>query len=87
MKDEKNSCWHFNIRSLFTFRCKTSWEDAAKQLQIYLSHIEALNHESFKSLQMSEDDNLVNYGAKFDLSKGDNLKVKHYMLYWLLRIN
>jgi hypothetical protein len=30
---------------------------------------------------MSEDDNLVDYGAKFDLSKGDNLKVNCYMYY------
>ncbi|CAG2205931.1 NBAS [Mytilus edulis] len=56
--------------------CRISWEDAANTLQQYLNHIENLNHESFKSLSMSGDDMLVEYAAKFDLSKGDNLQMQ-----------
>lgn len=48
-----------------------SWEDAAKILQGYLSHIEALNHENFLSLKMSGDPVLVEFAARLDLSKGD----------------
>ncbi|XP_076101260.1 NBAS subunit of NRZ tethering complex-like [Mytilus galloprovincialis] len=56
--------------------CRISWEDAANTLLQYLNHIENLNHESFKSLSMSGDDMLVEYAAKFDLSKGDNLQMQ-----------
>lgn len=67
-------------------RSEVSWAEVEQRLLQWSNHLEKANCEAMQAFTQAQDDDLVKYADKLDLSKGDNNKVYQFRLQYSLSL-